>query len=643
MGRPDDDFKWFGEGFDGFPKILPEDCVEYTLHIIDSELNDFDIRENLREVQSEASKLLKKLLNHYIWQRETFALELVRDNDTPRSFLRGRTCFGDSVEDEWLIVYILRELSRSFPQLWIRIEDADGQFLLIEAADALPSWLNPQIADFRVSFVLESSGCFQTADRWQVWINNAKLMIIPTPSSVGGNHKSHPTQPPQALTLDEALDYLQSNPSKLLHLPTVEAEAFYRLQKYPKQIADSLHHGLVTIPRRLAYILHDKAAYISPGIEAFYLRDPIATRPLYASDPTKRMFPPTDLVTVSVTFTKVGYAQLKSQQFAAPPAWSDILSSNHDAISQSRAEIGMKIACGFEMLMSDPQNKDLKVVREIKLLLEDIETGEDHLPSDRDISRWKIEEDDESWLDINFEQFEKELAGSGSSKPSEIDSKGFGDKAAQENLRKMVARFESFMNDDTAGVEGAEDFDVMDEDNDNDDEFPGCDSGTDGDDEEVTFDEDKFTNMMKEMMGIPNEKTAESNPGSVSKSTGETDTRYDLDDGGEGDKICQVMHDMESELRDAGALSLDRASVTDRGVHESKAIDAGTKGFNRPGRVADEGSDAEDEDLDIDYNLAKNLLESFKSQGGVPGPSGNLMGLMGMRMPRDEEDNFTNP
>jgi len=64
--------------------------------------------------------------------------------------LRGLTNYGDSVEDEWLIVYILRELSKKFQDLWIKVVDTDGEFLLIEAANALPRWLNPEIADNRV-------------------------------------------------------------------------------------------------------------------------------------------------------------------------------------------------------------------------------------------------------------------------------------------------------------------------------------------------------------------------------------------------------------------------------------------------------------------------------------------------------------
>lgn len=68
--------------------------------------------------------------------------------------LRGLTNYGDSVEDEWLIVHILRELTKQFPDLWVKVVDTDGEFLLIEAANALPRWLNPEIADNRVCDVL---------------------------------------------------------------------------------------------------------------------------------------------------------------------------------------------------------------------------------------------------------------------------------------------------------------------------------------------------------------------------------------------------------------------------------------------------------------------------------------------------------
>jgi hypothetical protein len=68
------------------------------------------------------------------------------------NLLRGRTEYGDSIEDEWIIVYILRELTKTFPELWVKVTDSDGEFLLVEAAATLPRWLEPDIADNRVCF-----------------------------------------------------------------------------------------------------------------------------------------------------------------------------------------------------------------------------------------------------------------------------------------------------------------------------------------------------------------------------------------------------------------------------------------------------------------------------------------------------------
>lgn len=66
------------------------------------------------------------------------------------SYLRGRTNFGDSIEDEWVIVYLLREMTKRHPDLWVRVVDSDGEFLLVEAASSLPAWLEPEVADHRV-------------------------------------------------------------------------------------------------------------------------------------------------------------------------------------------------------------------------------------------------------------------------------------------------------------------------------------------------------------------------------------------------------------------------------------------------------------------------------------------------------------
>lgn len=470
------------------------------------------------------------------------------------------------------------------------------------------------------------------ADSLQVWINGGGLLIIPMEDLSEKLRKKAPTR---NLTLQEAFGFIQDNRSKFIESALIEAEAFYRLQKYPQQIEHNLHNSVVSIPRRLAFVLHEKAAFISPAVEALYLRDPIALRPLKAQDTSKLVFAPTDLVTASVKFTKVGYAQLKSQRFETPTGWKSYLSREMDPKTQSRLEMGMKVTSGFEMLMSDPRNIDHKPVREITSLLVDLETEIVCPPSDAEILRWDARDDDEDWLDVDFESFASELART--SDRSEINAtKGFGDKMAQDNLRKIVERFENFLNDDTAGMEGAENLDEMDHDDDEDDDEDESDCANE--DQEVSFDEDQFASMMREMMGMPADT--------------ETDTSHDPHSGDDSEsidksvlsleereqlEIIQAMQAMEAELQDEGALpvppsrSQGKTNPRQRRQTREEGI-ASSSGLPIHENEIDDG-------VEIDYNLVKNLLESFKSQGGAPGPGGNLIGLMGMRLPRDEHEN----
>lgn len=72
-----DEFQGFGDGFRGFPKHLPDDCVEYSLFIIDSKLNSQkELFTRLEAVRKEAQALTASLLEDFIWQRDAFKLEI---------------------------------------------------------------------------------------------------------------------------------------------------------------------------------------------------------------------------------------------------------------------------------------------------------------------------------------------------------------------------------------------------------------------------------------------------------------------------------------------------------------------------------------------------------------------------------------
>ena len=84
MPPNEEDLEWLRSTFHPIPRPrLPDDCVEYSLHVVSSALdpaNDSEVRIRLREVQKHASELQKKWLKDYIWQRQGFGLEIVKED-----------------------------------------------------------------------------------------------------------------------------------------------------------------------------------------------------------------------------------------------------------------------------------------------------------------------------------------------------------------------------------------------------------------------------------------------------------------------------------------------------------------------------------------------------------------------------------
>ncbi|GFR42089.1 hypothetical protein Agub_g2931, partial [Astrephomene gubernaculifera] len=84
--------------------------------------------------------------------------------------------FGDAVDDEWWAVWLLLRMSRELQDLSVQVWDNDGQFLLIEAAYALPRWLKPETAEHRV------------------WLRRGRLHVLPLPSPAAPDLPACPTR-----------------------------------------------------------------------------------------------------------------------------------------------------------------------------------------------------------------------------------------------------------------------------------------------------------------------------------------------------------------------------------------------------------------------------------------------------------------
>ncbi|KAK6544161.1 hypothetical protein TWF694_000868 [Orbilia ellipsospora] len=599
-------------GLGSFPRqSLVEDTVEYYIHLVptsDSAVSQKDIKSELEKLLPEIIKSIEPFTNDFIWQRDEFNLKLVEKEGI--AYLQGRIEFGESIDDEWFTVFLLREISKRFPRLWIRVVDTDGEFLLIEAAHALPNWLSPEVADNRV------------------WITKGLLRIIPRSKEDRAAAKAGHLR---SLGIKDALKFLEKFQKDLLHIQIVEEEAFYRISNYPASLKDHFHNARVTVPRTVAKILHEKPKLISTIVETFCLRDPVQLK-ICNTMPT---FPPRDPVDMSVRFTKITYAQLKQQVFRPPKPF---ILPGKESPQFPASELGMKLTCGLELLVSgNKQKTEGRLAAEAKDIINCLRSvdgegsGKVKLPSDEEIKGWNHRVDSEDWMNVDYQEFEANLAGTTNTGNTQgnntatmgFEKSAFNDKEQQDKLKKMVENFEKFMNDDSAGFDGVKGFsshhDGFNSDDDDDIHDDEGDISTDEEDIDASFDEKEFSRMMREMMGLPAESHLPDEEDEIS------------DDDEEEMSIRQTMAKMEEELVAAGALDPDRPGAN---VDQQGSI-RGRKKYRNPASTTMQQSNP---DAELNYEIAKNMLESLKTQGGDSGPAANMLRSMGMVMPRDDGD-----
>lgn len=112
----EEDIAWFKSTFRPIPKPeLPDDSVEYFIYHLPSPApavidEAAETRLRLLEVQRTAADLTKDLLRDYIWQRESFKLEINKDDGT---------CHLPDINDPGMLIARCRyHLSSRAHQLW---------------------------------------------------------------------------------------------------------------------------------------------------------------------------------------------------------------------------------------------------------------------------------------------------------------------------------------------------------------------------------------------------------------------------------------------------------------------------------------------------------------------------------------------
>ncbi|NXD15182.1 ECD protein, partial [Nothocercus nigrocapillus] len=557
--------------------------------------------------------------------------------DTP-AHMGGTTLFGDSVEDEWFIVYLLREITREFPGLAASVQDNDGEFLLIEAADFLPKWLNPENSDNRVFFY------------------KGELHIIPLPETEGKEWEPPVSSP----TISQALTFLSTRSEESLAAAPIRTALYKRISGYPEKIQTLFHRAHCYLPAGIVAVLKQRPSLVAAAVQAFYLRDPVDLRACRIF----KTFPPDERVMTVVTFTKCLYAQLVQQNFVPDRRSGYTLPPPSDPQYKAH-ELGMKLAHGFEILCSkckvSPDSKtsvlsgplwerflsslkeknyfkgEMEGSAKYKELLHKAEDYFQHSvtkpesselsPGDEiltllqttsyDLKEFEKEatclppEDDDSWLEISpdeLDQMLKETTNQSHTSSNEEEQK-YDLEAVVESMKAFVSKVSTY--------EGAE--------------MPWS-----SDEAHVTFDVDSFTNALDRILGGEDSEELDSDDLDEEEeleSSDEDDEALDVEDQSQAQKVSDedtgslrsIMKEMDREL---AHTNVGRSFTT-----QKKAVSSAKATMSQNAGHDSEAEDTELTPLDVDMNLVDNLLESYSAQAGLAGPASNILQSMGVHLP----------
>lgn len=153
----------------------------------------------LLDLLDELSIYIKRVSEPYIWFKDSLKIALIVPDDKKElAHFCGIVKFSDSIEDEWFVTFIALLLSENFTNLSICVTDTDGQFLLIEAADFIPDWIDPENCENRL------------------WIRQGKVHIVPLDEAGRNVHDC-------GIKLSAALEAVQNRPNDTVASRHVQA------------------------------------------------------------------------------------------------------------------------------------------------------------------------------------------------------------------------------------------------------------------------------------------------------------------------------------------------------------------------------------------------------------------------------------
>lgn len=117
------------------PPSISEDTLHYELYPPPQSSD----KASVTSLAACIHEYVDGLLPNFIWHRDGFELKTTEDSDAKSWFLEGHMRVGDCVDDEWCVVWLLREISSKW-DLVIRfaITALPSIYLLADTTDGIP-------------------------------------------------------------------------------------------------------------------------------------------------------------------------------------------------------------------------------------------------------------------------------------------------------------------------------------------------------------------------------------------------------------------------------------------------------------------------------------------------------------------------
>lgn len=203
--------------------------------------------EAILKVKEKLLELIEPWNELFLWgDYRGIEVKLNRDQDGV-PYIFGTLCVDDNQEEESLIVSLLLTLSSQFgPEVFIKICESEGEFLLMECHDVLPEEYDYPRGNNRL------------------WLHEGKFKFIPSDIA-----------PNRGITSKEALKFLRNFYFRLTELPTVSKRLSTKVTDgFPQKQLASLRSLTLVLKNEWVYnTLRNKPRLMGPAVKGLYRSD----------------------------------------------------------------------------------------------------------------------------------------------------------------------------------------------------------------------------------------------------------------------------------------------------------------------------------------------------------------------------------